>query len=412
MTLNYSLTTAFRGLETNRSRAVLTILGIVIGITAIIMVMAVGQGAQNLIVSQLQGLGTKTVIVIPGREPTGPSDIAQSFSDSLKERDLDFLKRRENVPGLSRIMPLVFGGETAAYESETYRMTLFGGTELAAEIFDLVPSEGEFIAESDVRGRADVAVIGTKVKEELFGAADALGRRIKVKGRNLRVIGVLPSKGQVSFFNFDEAVLMPYTTAQQYIFGIKYFHRLLIEAQSEAVLDETVGDVKRTLREAHGITDPEKDDFFVQTQTDLVARLSVVTDILTLLLVSVAAISLVVGGIGIMNIMLVSVTERTREIGLRKALGATGRDILTQFLLEAVMLTVTGGVIGVLLGALLSLATSVVLSQVLALDWGFALPLSAIALGFGVSALVGLVFGIYPARKASHKSTIEALRYE
>jgi len=412
MTLNYSLTTAFRGLETNRSRAVLTILGIVIGITAIIMVMAVGQGAQNLIVSQLQGLGTKTVIVIPGREPTGPSDIAQSFSDSLKERDLDFLKRRENVPGLSRIMPLVFGGETAAYESETYRMTLFGGTELAAEIFDLVPSEGEFIAESDVRGRADVAVIGTKVKEELFGAADALGRRIKVKGRNLRVIGVLPSKGQVSFFNFDEAVLMPYTTAQQYIFGIKYFHRLLIEAQSEAVLDETVGDVKRTLREAHGITDPEKDDFFVQTQTDLVARLSVVTDILTLLLVSVAAISLVVGGIGIMNIMLVSVTERTREIGLRKALGATGRDILTQFLLEAVMLTVTGGVIGVLLGALLSLATSVVLSQVLALDWGFALPLSAIALGFGVSALVGLVFGIYPARKASHKSPIEALRYE
>ncbi len=412
MTLKHIFKTALRGLRTHKSRSALTVLGIVIGITAIILVMSVGEGAQALILNQVQGLGSKTIAVIPGREPTGPSDAAQIFSDSLKEKDIAALLRKENVPTLGEIMPVVFGGETSSYGSETYRLTIFGGTELMSKIFDLTPEKGMFFTEDDVRSRADVAVIGHKVKEELFGGSDALGEKIKIKGKNFRVIGILPKKGQVSFFNFDEIAIVPYTTAQQYVFGIKYFHRIIVEASSDETIARTARDVETTLRDSHGITDPEKDDFFVQTQADLADRLGTITEVLTAFLTAIAAISLVVGGIGIMNIMLVSVTERTREIGLRKAIGATNRDILMQFLGEAVMLTAAGGAIGTLLGAALSFLVSVVLTTFVGISWTFAFPLSGVFLGLGVATAIGLTFGLYPARQASLKSPIEALRYE
>ena len=412
MTLGYSLKTAFRGLATNRTRSILTLLGIVIGIAAITLVMAVGRGAQDLILSQIQGLGSRTIVAVPGRQPSGPSDVAQIFSDSLKPKDLDALRRRENVPAAEEIMPVVFGGETASYGNETYRLTIFGASELIAKIFDLYPETGTFFSEDDIRGRADVIVIGAKVREELFGASLALGQRIKIKDRNFRIIGILPKKGQVSFFNFDEMAIVPYTTAQQYIFGIKHFHRFIIQADAEENIQRTVRDVELTLRQSHDITDPEKDDFFVETQSDLTARLGTITTVLTILLASIAAISLVVGGIGIMNITLVSVTERTREIGLRKAVGATNRDIFTQFLLEAVMLTAFGGAIGIIAGALLSLLAAVILGQVVGLGWSFVFPISAVILGLGVSAFVGITFGLYPARQASLKNPVEALRYE
>lgn len=365
-----------------------------------------------MILNQIQGLGSKTIAVVPGREPTGPSDVSQLMSDSLKEKDFEALKRKENVPTLGEVMPIVFGGESGSYGSETYRLTIFGASDLISKIFDLVPEEGAFFSENEVRSRADVAVIGSKVKEELFGESEALGEKIKIKGKNFRVIGILPKKGQVSFFNFDEIAIVPYTTAQQDIFGIKFFHRFIAEADSEEHLSETVRDITITLRNSHGITDPSKDDFFVETPADLASRLNVITSILTLLLVSIAAISLVVGGIGIMNIMLVSVTERTREIGLRKSLGATERDILVQFLLEAIILTAIGGIIGIVLGALFSFGVSVILTRVLAMSWEFVFPIYAAVLGLSVSGAIGLVFGIYPARQASRKSPIEALRYE
>lgn len=412
MTLKYSFKTAISGLYTNKSRSVLTILGIVIGITAIILITSIGQGAQNLILNQIQGMGSKTIIVIPGREPKGPSDVAQSLSDSLKEKDLVELKKKSNVPNLEQVMPILFGGETASYESETYRLTIFGASEFLQDVLDVSVSEGSFFTEDDIKSRSDVVVIGSKVKDQLFGQSDAIGQKIKIKGRNLRVIGVLDPKGQVTFFNFDETAIVPYTTAQQYIFGIKYFHRIFVEADSEDNINKTVEDMKVTLRNSHGITDPDKDDFFIQTQVDLVSRLSIITDILTLFLISVAAISLLVGGIGIMNIMLVSVTERTREIGLRKSLGATDKNILIQFLLEAVTLTTTGGIVGIGLGALLSFATSLILSRFIGLNWSFTFSPIAALIGFIVAASVGLIFGLYPARKASRKSPIEALRYE
>jgi len=412
MKTTHILSTAITGLSTHKSRSALTILGIVIGITAIILVMSLGEGAQNLILSQIQGLGSKTIAIIPGREPTGPTDAAQLFSDSLKEADLVALTRKENVPTLGEIMPVVFGGETSAYQSETYRLTVFGGTELISKIFDLYPAEGIFFTEDEVRSRADVVVIGAKVKKELFGNRNALGERIRIKGKNFRVIGVLPEKGQVSFFNFDEIAIVPYTTAQQYIFGIKYFHRFIVEASSEETIARTVRDIEITLRNAHGTTDPAKDDFFVQTQADLASRLDAITNVLTTFLASIAAISLLVGGIGIMNIMLVSVTERTREIGLRKAIGATNRDILMQFLAEAVILTAIGGVVGVTLGAVFSFLISVVLTTFVGINWTFSFPVFGALLGLSVATAIGLVFGLYPARQAARKNPIDALRYE
>lgn len=412
MLFKHTFKTALKGLKTNRSRSALTVLGIVIGITAIILVMSLGRGARDLILSQIQGMGSKVIAVVPGREPKGPTDIIQTFSDSLKEKDLEALKRKVNVPTLSEIMPVVFGGMSASFQGETYWLTIFGGSDLVMKIFDIYPEEGVFLTRDDIESRANVVVIGAKVKDQLFGSSEAVGQNIKIKGRNFRVIGILPKKGQFSFFNFDDAAIVPYTAAQQYIFGIKYFNRFIVEAESESAVAETVRDIETTLRNSHNITDPDKDDFFVETQADAIERVGTIMNIMTLFLAAVAAISLLVGGIGIMNIMLVSVTERTHEIGLRKALGATDKDILSQFLIESVLLTVIGGLIGVFLGAVLSFASSLILSRVLGLGWSFAFPVSAVILGIGVSASVGLVFGLYPARQAALKSPIEALRYE
>lgn len=413
MKILYSLKTAARGLRTNKSRSVLTILGIVIGITAIIMIMSLGKGAQNLILGQIQGqMGSKVIEIRPGREPKGPTDFLSMFSDSLKQRDVEALKKKSNVPNLKSIMPLVFGSESVVYGSETYQATFYGMSELATQMYNIVSQEGRFLSEDDVKNYADVVVIGSKVKDNLFvGNEEVLGQKIKIKGRNFKIIGILPQKGQ-GLVSFDDTIIVPYTTAQQYILGIKYFQHIIVEADTEANINKTIEDIKITIRNSHNITDPEKDDFSITSQADAIKMVGSVMNVLTLFLAAVAAISLLVGGVGIMNIMLVSVTERTREIGLRKAIGATEKDILTQFLLESVALTAIGGIIGIVLGSVFSFITSVVLSKFANLDWAFTFPVFAAFLGFGVSALVGLIFGLYPARKAALKNPIEALRYE
>lgn len=412
MNLHYSTKTALVGLKTNKTRSALTILGIVIGVMAIIMVVSMGEGAQNLILAQIQGIGAKTIAIIPGRLPKGPTDIISTLTDSLKERDLTLLLRKENVPHAESIMPIVFGSQTVSYRGQTYRPTIFGGTELMADVFDAYPDSGRNINEDDVRGSADVVIIGTKVAEELSPGGNMLGERVKIKGRNFLVIGLLPKKGAGSFVNFDELAMIPYTTAQNYIFGIKYFNRIIVRADSETNVPETARDITATLRISHNISDPAKDDFNVQTQADAMEMVGTILNAFTLFLAMVAAISLVVGGVGIMNIMLVSVTERTREIGLRKAVGATNKNILTQFLLEAVILTGIGGFIGIFLGTSLSLLASVIITKVFALDWAFTFPWKAAVLGIVVSSAIGLIFGLYPARKAAAKNPIEALRYE
>ena len=412
MVLKYSFKTAADGLRTHKSRSFLTILGIVIGIAAIILVVSLGEGAQNLILSEVQSIGSKTIAVVPGRQPKGPTDIAAMLTNSLKEKDAIALLNKNNVPHLAKLMPVVFGSTAAVYGSNTYRPTIFGVTNYFAEIYNIYPGEGRLFDDEDVKSYASVVIIGYKLKDELFGNDEALNQKIKLNGRNFTVIGILPKKGQSSFVNFDEAAIVPYTTAQGYIFGIKYYHRLVVEADSEANVAQTVADIKTTIRNSHNITDPSKDDFFIETQESAMQMVSTITNILTLFLAAIAAISLVVGGVGIMNIMLVSVTERTKEIGLRKAVGATGRDILSQFLLEATILTATGGVVGILLGASFSFFIAFMLSKFYALAWIFSFPVNAALLGLGVAAGVGLVFGIYPAWRASRLSPTEALRYE
>ena len=412
MTLRNTLKTALIGLATHKSRSILTILGIVIGITAIMLVMSLSQGATDLILSQIQGLGSQTIIVRAGREPEGPSDFASIFTTSLKDREVTAIRNPALVRGVVAVAPNVIGSGTALYGSETKNASLLGTTPDILQALEIYPKYGAFFSESDVAGRTSVAVLGAEVKKELFGESDAVGETIKFYDRNFKIIGVFDDIGQIGAFDIDSNIIIPVSTANQYLLGANHYTVIMVRVESEAVVEKSANDIRQTLRELHGVTDPDKDDFLVATQADLAERVGTITGVLTALLVSVAAISLIVGGIGIMNIMLVSVTERTREIGLRKAVGATTSDILKQFLFESVMLTSTGGIIGITLGAFLSLIMSVVLTQFLEIDWGFAFPIEGALLVFGVSALIGLIFGIYPARQASRKSPIEALRYE
>jgi putative ABC transport system permease protein len=412
MKLSYTIKTAFSGIRANTSRSLLTILGIVIGITSIMLVMSVGKGGEELILNQVRGLGSRTIIIEPGKQPNGPSDYAELFTDSLKDREVEALSNPSNVQGVNIVTPNVNGGATVSSNQETIRGNVIGTDAGLAVIFDMSAKEGNMLTSEDVRGRGAVAVLGSKAAEKLFDESSALGEKIKIKNKTFRVVGVLAPKGNAAAFNIDDLVIIPYTTAQEYIFGLDHYNSIMVQTKTEAGVERASRDISATLRELHSITDPKNDDFHVVTQADAMERVSLITSILTALLTSVAAISLVVGGIGIMNIMLVSVTERTREIGLRKAIGATEKDILRQFLLEAVFLTGVGGLLGILLGAILSLLVAFVLGSVLKLDWVYVFPLSAVVLGLSVSSAIGLIFGLYPARQAARKNPIESLRYE
>jgi len=414
MKIRHNLQTALAGLATHKSRSLLTILGIVIGVTSIILIMAIGEGAQKLIVAEIGGFGAETIIVRPGKEPTGPSDFAESlFSDSLKERELNALLLKGNVPDLIAASPEILIPGSVAYEGETFKPVILGfSAEFLIQTLNLTVSEGITFDETDIRSKARIAMIGSRVKEELFGADSAIGKTIQIKGEKFRIVGVFDKRGQVVFFDLDELVLVPYTTAQTYLTGAKHYAQIIVSVESADQVNRAVEDIKKTLRELHRIENPADDDFFVQTQQGVVEQVQNILSILTLFLTAVVAIALVVGGIGVMNIMLVSVTERTKEIGLRKAIGATKRDILIQFLLEAIMLTGAGGIISIILSAGLSLLIAIIISRFAGFDWNFAFPIPAAILGLAVSTAVGLVFGIYPARKAAEKNPIDALRYE
>ena len=412
MNLPQLIKVSSKALIANKSRSALTILGIVIGVTSIIMVMSIGKGAEGLIFEQVKGIGSRTISLEPGRMPEGMMDFTEIYTNSIGERELEAIKRGENVRGAKTFTPLVTQSMTISYGNEAKRTSIMGTGPELFNIFGLSTDEGFMFMDDEVRSMSSVAVLGANVKEDLFGLSDAIGEKIKIKDRTFRVVGVMDKKGQVSFLNMDEVVFVPYTTAQTYLMGIDYFHGIIVEAESEDIIGSVQDDITATIRELHDITDPDKDDFHVSTQADAADMVGSIMGVLTALLISVAAISLLVGGIGIMNIMLVSVTERIREIGLRKALGATSKGVLRQFLLEAVILTAMGGIIGIIFGALLSFLASLVLSQVVSESWSFVFPVSAAVTGLLISTAIGLVFGIYPAKEAASKDPIEALRYE
>ncbi len=415
MNIKYAIKTALIGLMTNKFRSFLTMLGIMIGVSAIILIVSIGTGAQNMIMGEIQSMGSNNLFILPGKKTEAMSNggFSTIFNDSLKERDLELLLKKSNVPNAKRIMPIVFGSELAQYRGEVYRAMIMGSTDKIFDIYSVFPAEGgDIFYEDEIDSKANVVVIGSKVKEELFGELSAVGEKIRIKDRSYKVIGVLPKKGQVSLINLDEAIFLPYTTAQQYIFGIKYFNRLILEIDKEENIQIATADVEAVLRDSHDIDNPDDDDFYIQTTEGMMDMIGTVMDVLTLFLASVAGVSLIVGGVGIMNIILVSVTERTREIGLRKSLGATNKDILYQFLFESVFITFLGGVAGIIFGSIFSWIASYILTNFANMNWPYTFSVEAALLGFGVSAFIGLVFGIYPAKKASKLSPIEALRRE
>jgi len=414
MRLADTIHTSLDTLRSHRSRSVLTMLGIVIGIGAIIIVMSIGDSARDLILKEIEAFSPTLVIINPGRPSEGilGGSFESVVSDSLTKRDVEDLRKKSNVPDAISVTPTVMGSVTVTYGSETYGGTIWGGDGGIFDVYQIECSQGEAFTQEDVDARADIALIGTDVVEKLFGDTPPVGQKIKIKDKKLRVIGIITAKSATMAASVEGIVLVPYTTAQEDILGIRHFHEIAVEASSPETVPGVVKDIKQTLRDNHDIDDPQKDDFMVNTMEDSIKIIDSVLGAITAFLAMVAAISLVVGGVGVMNIMLVSVTERTREIGLRKALGATNRNILAQFLIEALFLTGIGGVIGIVCGMTTTGLITVVAAYATGIQFPFVFSVQGMLLGLAVAGGTGLVFGIFPARQAAKKSPIEALRYE
>ena len=415
MKLKDSIRISFNTLRTNRMRSALTMLGIIIGVGSVIIMMSLGRGAQNLIIGQISSLGSNNIYIEPGSSTGSFSQqaIDQLSQKSLKYADALAIKKDSTV---AQVSVMVYGNGRIAYQGEDKKITFIGIDSGAMEISNLSVMDGRNIDDDDVRGMTRVTVLGYKLGKDLFGEDDPVGKNVTIKNLTLRVVGVLEEKGGQIFQTFDDYAYIPVSTVQKLMLGIDYVNAILVKAKDEKSIDQAVENIRLILRERHNIYNPEgdlsKDDFKAMSQVETADMMKQITGVLTAFLSSIAAIALIVGGIGIMNIMLVSVTERTREIGLRKAVGARNKDIMNQFLIESVTLTLFGGIIGFIGGTSFSLATSVILSKVLKINWAFSIPFGAVVLAFGAATIIGLIFGIYPARKASKLNPIEALRHE
>ena len=407
--------TSITALLANKARSFLTMLGIIIGVGAVIVIMAVGAGAQSLILSQVKTLGTDLIGIMPGKaEDEGPPTSAMGIViTTLTYDDLQALREKSNVPDVVEAVGYTKGIATVSHGSNSYDTNLSGCTAGYIEVEGGELAGGRFFTENEERGMAKVAVLGSAVKEELFGGSDAVGARIKIKKHTFEVIGVMKERGTVAFQDYDDQVLLPLKTTQKLIAGIDYLGLIRMKIDREEYVHRAVRDIEITLRERHDISDQSGagDDFTVRSAAEALEMVTTVTDALKYFLAAMAALSLVVGGIGIMNIMLVSVTERTREIGLRKAIGASNGDIMNQFLTEAVAVTLLGGIIGIIGGAAVAYIIAAG-ANFLGYDWAYIVSPLSVALAVSVSMAVGLVFGLYPAKKASRLDPIEALRYE
>lgn len=414
------LTTTLRGLMANKGRSLLTILGIVIGISAVTTAMAVGKGAEKMIVSQVASLGSNNIFIEPGAwsERMERGSLMQSMAEEMQIKTLvnEDVLAIEKLATVDKAAPFTFNVGRVVYKEETKKVTYLGTDQNATFIGDYDAIMGRNIEEDDIRSMARVAVLGYTTWQDLFGDENPVGKTIRVKKTNFRVIGVIEEKGPQAFMDMDKSMLVPFNTAQKLLTGENFLRFVVVKAKEKDLIEPAVEQIREALRERHDIYNPEedpaKDDFKVMSQKDTAQIIGNVTGIFTVLVSSIAAISLIVGGVGIMNIMLVSVAERTREIGLRKAVGARAKDILNQFLIESIALTSAGGILGMICGTLFSYLASYIFEYFLGSSWGFYLPWKALALSVFISFVVGLVFGIYPARKASRLSPIEALRYE
>ncbi|MEI6581032.1 MAG: ABC transporter permease [bacterium] len=398
----------YSSLSSNKVRTGLTMLGIIIGIASVIAMTAIGQGAQNSISARIESIGSNLIMVTPGAQRSfggGPS-AGRGGAQSLTVADADAIQSEvSNVAGVVRVVST----RKQVVATGTNTNTTIVGTEPSySTVRNVSIDEGVFISSQNVLSGSKVAVLGPTTRDDLFGvgATGVVGQKIRIAGSEYQIIGITVSKGGSGFGNADDTIFIPYTTAQRYLSGNKYLSEIDVSAQDSSFSTQVQTDITTLLLTRHNITDPTKADFSTMNQADIIATASSVTGTFTALLAAVAGISLLVGGIGIMNMMLTTVTERTREIGLRKAIGAKRKDINTQFLVEAVILTFTGGAIGVILGWLISFGVStlgILQAQV---------SISSVLLAFGVSTVIGIVFGYYPARHAASLNPIDALRYE
>ncbi len=416
MNLRENFRIALRALAANKLRAGLTMLGIMIGVAAVITLLAIGDGVTRFVADQFLGLGTNLVFIIPPQEEPGPPGHNSLTENSLTLQDAMLLADAAVVPGAAKVAPVILRNTDLQYEGTVHNVLVRASTPDYSEVVNFIPERGRFFNETDYNGRSRVVVLGQETVAALFPAdTDPLGANVKIRGINFRVIGILKEKGAAGMGGSqDDIAILPFTTAQERLFnnrsqrtGRYLVDAILIQAVDDKSVQDVIIDASNALRQAHNINFRDEDDFQVLTQQDFLDAFGAVTGVLTVFLGAIASISLLVGGIGIMNIMLVSVTERTREIGLRKAVGARYRDILGQFLTEAVVLALLGGLWGIGMG--IAGATAVHLAVP---DLDTTVTSSAIGLAVGFSIAVGLFFGIYPASRAASLNPIDALRFE
>jgi putative ABC transport system permease protein len=398
---------AFRALKRNKLRAFLTMLGIIIGVAAVIAMMAIGEGSKQSIRSSLSGMGSNMITIMPQSNEPGGVRLQGSSIQTLKLQDITAIQKLQskNINGLS---PVVSTSGQAIKGGYNWPTTITGVSPDYLNIRQLKLQDGILFSENDVKSFAKVCLLGKTVIDNLFpDGSNPIGQIIRFKNIPFQVIGILEPKGQSNFGqDQDDIILAPYTTVQKRITATNYLQSIYASATTEASSAAATTEISDAVRESHRLTPAESDDFQVRTQAELISTISSTSSMLTVLLTAIAGISLFIGGIGIMNIMYVSVTERTREIGLRMSIGARGQDVLMQFLIEAILISITGGIIGVVLGV----SAAYLISYFL--NWPILIAESSIVISFIVCAVTGVFFGYYPAKKASNLDPIDALRYE
>lgn len=405
MNLSNLLKIALKALNNNKLRCFLTMLGIIIGVASVITMLAIGQGSKNSIRAQISEMGSNMIMIHPGNMQRG--GVRQSADDmqTLEVADYEAL---QSLPGIAAISPSVNSGGQFVNGNNNYPSTIYGITPDYLDIRKLKVKDGSMFSEHDIKSAAKVCILGKTVADNLFpNGEDPVGRVVRFGKIPMTVVGVLESKGTNSMgMDQDDVVLAPYTTVMKRILAIDYIQGIFASAVNEDETEETIDAITDVLRSRHRLKEGADDDFTIRSQQELSEMMNSTSDMMTVLLACIAGISLLVGGIGIMNIMYVSVTERTREIGLRMSIGARGIDILSQFLIEAVIISVTGGVIGIILGVLASWLVNLIA------HWPVYIQLYSVALSFAVCTVTGIFFGWYPAQKASNLDPIEAIRYE